>query len=66
MGAYYDYSPEWYANIGNLIVDTMLIYAFWPYFALFLMAARPWIRKKIDTRFTNDPYVTKQTQMLNY
>ena len=43
-GAYYDYTPEWYANVGRIIVDTMLIYAFWPYLTLLFTTAKPWIR----------------------
>ena len=27
---YYDYSPKWYANIGNTLVSTMLLNAFMP------------------------------------
>ena len=27
---YYDYSPKWYANIGNTLVSTMFLNAFMP------------------------------------
>ena len=33
-GLYYDYSPEWYQNVGEKIVQTMLIQSLLPYSAL--------------------------------
>ena len=29
-GDYYDYSPDWYKNIGEILVTTMLLNAFMP------------------------------------
>ena len=29
-GTFYDYSPQWYATVGNTLIETMLLNAFMP------------------------------------
>ena len=43
VGPFYDYSPFWYANIGNTIVKTMWINAFMPPVYEFITVAQIWI-----------------------
>jgi len=62
-GAYYDYTPNWYANVGELLVETMLIQACLPYLTVIVGMGKPWLMRRLDNSFTNDPYKTKQTAM---
>ena len=59
-GKYYDYSPNWYPNVGKLIVQTMFIQCFIHYFLLGV----PYFKSKLMVWLDNpDPYKTKKTSM---
>ena len=68
-GAYYDYSPAWYAKVGNTLVHTMLLNAFMPIIfeslqivMAYVFIARDsglWCSKKPYTRY----FRTKQKQI---
>lgn len=42
-GAYYDYYPEWYADVGQKIVQTMMINSMLPYADLCFGIFYPWM-----------------------
>ena len=65
-GPYYDYEPDWYAEVGFLILKTMIINAILPFSALAMGWGIPWIHRKMDMKWGNDRYVTKKTSMLSY
>ena len=37
-----------------------------PYVTLTSAFAVPWLKRKLDRKFTNDPYITKKTSMFMY
>lgn len=47
-------------------MQTMLINSFMPYVTLCSAFAVPWLKRKMDRKFTNDPYITKKTSMFLY
>jgi len=65
-GPHHDYGPEWYAEVGFLILKTMIINAFLPFSGLALGWGLPWIHRKMDMKWGNNRYVTKKTSMLAY
>jgi hypothetical protein len=65
-GTYYDYSVNWYYNIGEVIVQTMLINSLLPYITIAMGFGIPWLKKKLDSKFSGDPYNTKKTAMAQY
>lgn len=65
-GPHHDYGPEWYAEVGFLILKTMIINAFLPFSGLALGWGLPWIHRKMDMKWGNDRYVTKKTSMIAY
>jgi hypothetical protein len=65
-GNYYDYSVNWYYNVGEVIVQTMLINSLLPYITIAMGFGIPWLKKKLDSKFTGDPYETKKTAMAQY
>ena len=44
----------------------MLITAFLPYLSILIGFGLPAFKKKLDSNYTNDPYVTKKTAMAQY
>lgn len=65
-GPFYDYDPLWYAQVGFLILKTMIINAFLPYVAVVQGWALPLLLRKMDMKWSNDRYVTKKTSMAMY
>lgn len=65
-GPFYDYEPEWYAQVGFLILKTMIINALLPFSGLALGWGPPFIHRKMDMKWGNDRYVTKKTSMMAY
>ena len=49
-GQYYDYSPTWYAKIGNTLVHTMLLNAFMPIIFEALECVLRWLEIAYDSR----------------
>lgn len=60
-GTYHDYTPEWYADVGYKIVNTMLINSILPYINLFAAWMVPFLTRKLDNSFSGDEYKTKAT-----
>jgi len=58
--------PDWYQNVGEKIVKTMIINSILPYVGLVSTFVVPWVMRKIDKRFKSDPYITKKTSMATY
>lgn len=65
-GTYYDYMPAWYGDVGMKILQTMIINSIMPYVTLTTGFAIPWLKRKLDRKWGNDPYVTKKTSMAQY
>lgn len=65
-GTYYDYFPAWYSDVGMKILQTMIVNSIMPYVTLVTGFAIPWVKRKLDRKFGNDPYVTKKTSMAQY
>lgn len=42
-GKYYDYSPQWYANVGSVLVSTMLLNAYMPPLYELIANATVWL-----------------------
>lgn len=60
-GNFYDYSADWYREVGSKIVQTMFIQAvIIPWTGLLSAALVPAIKKKLDN---GNPYKTKKTSM---
>ena len=56
-GKFRDYEPQWYANVGKMIVQTMAINSIMPYVGLFTAINIPKIMRWLDS---SDPYKTKK------
>jgi len=65
-GTFYDYMPDWYANVGFKIVQTMIINAIMPYVALATSFIVPALKRKLDRKFGSDVYKTKKTSFAAY
>jgi hypothetical protein len=65
-GPYYDYMPQWYAEVGAKIVDTMLINSILPYVGLMTGFVIPKLKRLLDNKFSGNPYKTKKTSMAGY
>jgi len=53
-GPYYDYSPEWYSDVGQKIFQTMIINAIMPYITLIMGWAIPALKRSIDSGFSGN------------
>ena len=68
-GVYYDYSPSWYAKVGNRLVHTMLLNAFMPiiFESLQIVLAYVFIARDSGLWCSRKPYMryfrTKQKQI---
>jgi len=51
-GSFYDYSPQWYADVGFKIVQTMIIQSIIPYVTLISGFAIPYLMRLYDSKFT--------------
>lgn len=65
-GPFYDYMPLWYVNVGEKVVQTMIINSILPYVGLTTAFVIPWLKRKIDRKFGDDLYTTKKTSMAQY
>jgi len=65
-GPYYDYDPEWYSQVGFLILKTMIINAILPYSALAMGWGIPALKRKMDMHWGSNRYVTKKKTMAAY
>lgn len=64
--SYYDYYPEWYADVGQKIVQTMVVNAFMPYVGVVTAFAVPKVLRFIDQRGNQDVYETHKTSMSGF
>jgi hypothetical protein len=64
-GPYNDYSPDWFSDVGTIIVVSMIINAFLPIIEFWIDCLIYWYGKRSDQKWTKDRakarYVTKQT-----
>lgn len=65
-GPFYDYDPDWYPEVGFLILKTMIINSLLPFVALFTGYAIPHLHRRMDMKWGKDRYVTKKTSMAMY
>ena len=65
-GHYYDYNPNWFYEVGNKLTQAMIIQTIIPIFVLMFQIFRNYLTKLYDSRFTMDPFVTRQTEMTKY
>ena len=65
-GRHHDYMPDWYAEVGAKITQTMLINSILPYVGLTTGFLIPMIKRKLDQKFSGNPYKTKKTSMAAY
>jgi hypothetical protein len=67
-GNYNDYSYDWYANVGNQIVVSMIINALCPIIEYWIENIINWIEVRSDQSWTRDSekakYSTKCTQVM--
>lgn len=66
QGPYYDYDPEWYSEVGFLILKTMIINAILPFVALGTGWGIPALKRRMDMKWGKDRYVTKTKTMAAY
>ena len=60
---YHDYMPEWYADVGHKIVNTMFINSILPYVGLVTGYLIPIIKRRLDNSCSGNRYKTKKTSM---
>mmetsp|Transcript_16102 Transcript_16102/g.25011 ORF Transcript_16102/g.25011 Transcript_16102/m.25011 type:complete len:86 (-) Transcript_16102:1104-1361(-) len=65
-GPFHDYYPDWYTDVGLKILQTMLINAIMPLVQVVVSFIVPMIKQKLDNKFTDNPYVTRQSSMQKY
>lgn len=70
-GPFVDYMPKWYSAVGYVIVQTMIINAFFPVVFQCIADVQKWVFQKLDSRRGKDDtreegYVTKKTQIFQY
>lgn len=65
-GQHADYSPDWYIDVGLVILQTMVIQIFMPIVNSVKGFVVPIIKQKIDSHFTDDPYKTRCTSLAKY
>jgi hypothetical protein len=62
-GPYHDYNSDWYDEVGNKIVQAMVINSIMPIVGVVSTAAVPMALRLLDNDFTGDVYKTKSTSM---
>lgn len=65
-GLHTDYTPDWYIDVGLVILQTMVIQVFMPIVNTVKGFVVPIIKQKIDSHFTDDPYKTRSTSLAKY
>jgi hypothetical protein len=63
-GRFYDYSPNWYGDVGSAIAFSMVIQSVMPYINLAKSYMLPKIMQFKDSR--GDPFKTKKCSMANF
>jgi len=58
--------PDWYAEVGGKIVQTMLINSILPYVGLVTGFVIPMIKRALDNGFSGNQYKTKKSAMGGY
>lgn len=58
--------PLWYTDVGLKILQTMVINSFMPYVGIVVGFVVSMLKQKLDSKFTDNKYVTKQTSMAKY
>ena len=64
-GTFYDYSPRWYATVGNTLVQTMLLNAFMPPIIEAQTSALTWFFQALDSGKWGCCKTTKYDRMYN-
>ena len=49
-GTFYDYSPQWYATVGNTIMQKLLISGLLPPFKELITNFRGWYKRSMDSK----------------
>lgn len=65
-GPFYDYMPMWFIDVGLKIQMAMTINMIMPLIGIVITFAVPLIKRKIDNKNTDDPYVTRSTTLQWY
>lgn len=65
-GPFYDFSPKWYTTVGTKVCITLTIETLIPYIRFFKILITRKFKILYDTRWTNDPYVTRKTSVIAY
>lgn len=65
-GPYHDYVPDWYGDVGLKILQTMVINSIMPIVGIVKGYIVPKIKAKIDSKNTDNIYVTRCTSMAKY
>jgi len=65
-GPFYDYMPMWFIDVGLKIQLAMFINMIMPLIGIVITFTVPLIKRKIDNRNTDDPYVTRSTTLQWY
>ena len=65
-GPFKDYTPDWYIDVGLVVLQTMVINAIMPVVNAVKGFVVPIIKQKIDSKNTNNPYVTRCTSLAKY
>jgi len=63
---YHDYMPDWYADVGHKIVNTMFINSILPYVGLVTGYLIPIVKRRLDNSCSGNRYKTKKTSMAQY
>lgn len=65
-GPYYDYMPLWFVDVAIKIQMAMTINMIMPLIGIAITFTVPLIKRKIDNKNTDDPYVTRSTTLAWY
>ena len=65
-GPYYDYMPMWFIDVGLKIQLAMTINMIMPIIGIVITFAVPLLKRKIDNKNTDDPFVTRSTTLQWY
>ena len=47
-GQFYDFNPNWFVEVGPLIVQTYLLVVFWPFIDIAMFYPLRWLMQKYD------------------
>ena len=65
-GPFKDYTPDWYIEVGLVVLQTMVINACMPIVNALKGFLVPVAKQKLDSSFTDDQYRTKCTSLAKY